>query len=205
MKKIILLILFVFISCQQSNTELEFYTRKSPLGNDGSNRKPEFSITATSDKNHTYRTNTLLFLNYSIYTQEVFLRLTDNKFIAKAKKPDTNDFILFDLGTSPNQNNPIVIEYDKSSKTFDCVLEKKITTKENLEVFVFTIKNWTKAPSFIGGAFLDVKLFVTKKYGVIGSYLTNINSHGQNTIIVPAGDLLENYIDYSKMENITFK
>lgn len=205
MKKIILLILFVFVSCQQSNTKLEFYTRKSPLGSDGSNRVPEFAITAASDKNHTYRTNTLLFLNDSIYTQEVFLRLTDNKFIAKAKKPDTNDFILFDLGSSPNQNNPIVIEYDKSSKTFDCILEKKITTKENLEVFVFTIKNWTKAPSFIDGVFLDVKLFVTKKYGVIGSYLTNSNSHGQNTIIVPAGDLLENYIDYSKMENITYK
>lgn len=123
----------------------------------------------------------------------------DNKFFAKLVKPESNEFILFDLNSKLNETNKIEFKNDEMIKSFDCILEKKIITKENLEVGVFRIKKWIKLPDFFDGLELDIIAFVTQKYGVIGSYVLDIDKMGNPLMISPKGDILKNYIDYSKI------
>jgi len=163
-------------------------------------RKPIFSIDydSNSKSNYIYCTNELGFFNDSVYTAKFSLYLHDNKFFAKLKSPESNDFILFDLNSKLNKTNKIDIQNSKKIKSFECILEKQIITKQNLEVKVFRIKKWGRLPSFFGGSELDAVVFVTKKYGVIGSYFSDIYSCENEIMLGPSGEILKEYIDYSK-------
>jgi hypothetical protein len=198
MKKyfLLLLIIALFTSCRESNIRIEKYPKNTEY-----NGEPIFSIDSTMS-NNIYLTKKMFFSDNRMDASIFSFYVRDNKFYAKTIEPESNVFILFDLKSRLNKTNKIDFKNAKMMKSFDCILEKRITTKENLEIGVFRIKKWVKLSDFFGGKELDVIVFVTQKYGVIGSYTTDINRIGNPSMISPKGDILKDYIDYSKIEEV---
>lgn len=190
---LILLILVSFTSCRDSNICLEKYPQNNEF-----NGNPFFSIDSTLS-NNVYLTKNIHFSGNQRDISSFSFYVRDNKFFAKLVKPESNEFILFDLNSKLNETNTIEFKNDEMMKSFDCILEKRIITKEKLEVGVFRIKKWVKLPDIFGGLELDIIAFVTQKYGVIGSYATDIDKMGNPLMISPKGDILKDYIDYSKI------
>jgi hypothetical protein len=203
MKKIILKTIicsfaFLLVSCENLNTQIEQYLKKN-----ASERIPVFSI----DWSANLQTKNLYYTNAGIILKDTFSKkqsicLRKNEFIAKLINPKSEDFVLFDLDSKINENKNIEIDYLNSKKNFNCILQDKIITKEKLEVYIFRIKDWGRYPESL---VLDLIVLVTKKYGVIGSYYTDNDLEAEKIMIAPAGDLLNEYIDYSKVELATLK
>lgn len=191
---------FLFVSCENSNTKIEKYPKKSAF-----ERVPAFSIdwSANLKTKNLYYTKTAIFLN-DLFSTKQSICLRKNKFIAKLVSPKSEDFVLFDLDSKLNESKNIEINYLNSKKNFNCILQDKIITKEKLEVYIFRIKDWGRYP-LSGDLILDLIVFVTKKYGVIGSYYTDNDLDAEKIMIAPAGDLLNEYIDYSKIQIMTLK
>lgn len=85
------------------------------------------------------------------------------------------------------------------------MLEKKITTKGKLEVFVFRIKKCIQLSDFFGGEKVDIIVLTTLKHGVIGSYMTDIDKSGNTVMISPLGNILKENIDYSKIKEVVLE
>ena len=197
-KTIICFVAFLFNSCENLNTQIEQYPKKKVF-----ERVATFSIdwSANLKTKNLYYTNTGIMLNDTFSTKQSIC-LRKNKFIAKSASPKSEDFVLFDLDSKKNENKNIEIKYLNSKKNFNCILQDKIITKEKLEVYIFRIKDWGRYPESL---VLDLIVLVTKKYGVIGSYYTDNNLEAEKIMIAPAGDLLNEYIDYSKVKLTTLK
>jgi hypothetical protein len=185
----------LFSNCNKNIEKICFknYPKKSEF-----DRKPIFSIdsTITSNSDCLYYTSTLIILKDSSTSFKEVFRFKNNKILVTLLDPKSNEFTLFDLNSKLKQKSKIEIQYLNKKKIFTCTLEKRIITKENLEVNIFRIDKWAKYYS----ASFDAVLFVTKEHGVIGSYLTDIEEDGTKTMIAPAGEILQEYIDYSKYE-----
>jgi hypothetical protein len=200
LKTIICSFAFLFLSCENLNTQIEQYPKINV-----SERVPVFAI----DWSTNLKTKNLYYTNAGIILSDTFstkqsICLRKNKFIAKLISPKSEDFVLFDLDSKINENQNIEINYLNSKKNFYCILQNKIITKEKLEVYIFRIKDWGRYPES-GSLVLDLIVLVTKKYGVIGSYYTNNDLEAEKIMISPAGDLLREYIDYSKVQEMTLK
>jgi hypothetical protein len=198
LKTIICSFAFLFVSCENLNTQIEQYPKKNAF-----ERVPVFSI----DWSANLKTKNLYYTNASVILTDTFsnkqsICLRKNKFIAKLINPKSKDFVLFDLDSKINENIKIEINYLNSKKNFNCILKDKIITKEKLEVYIFRIKDWGR---YSESLVLDLIVLVTKKYGVIGSYYTDNDLEAEKIMIAPAGDLLNDYVDYSKVELATLK
>ena len=127
--------------------------------------------------------------------------LRDNKFYLRWQNPESKDFVLFDLDMQVGDSITTTIYYsDDQMKTLSCKLLDKFTTTKNLDVFIFLIKDcyyYYHDPDKLSAIF-DVKYFVTKKHGIVGYYLTTMNSEGKEIVISPVGEIFRDYIDYSK-------
>ncbi len=200
LKTIICSFAFLFISCENLNTQIEQYPKINVY-----ERVPAFAIdwSANLKTKNLYYTNTGIILSDTFSTKQSIC-LRKNKFIAKLINPKSEDFVLFDLDSKINENQNIEINYLNSKKNLNCILQDKIITKEKLEVYIFRIKDWGRYPES-GSLVLDLIVLVTKKYGVIGSYYTNNDLEAEKIMISPAGDLLREYIDYSKVQEMTLK
>lgn len=185
----------LFSSCNKNIEKVCFknYPKKSEF-----DRKPFFSIdsTITSNSDCLYYTSTLIILKDSSSSFKEVFRFKNNKILVTLLDPKSNEFILFDLNSKLKQKSKIEIQYLNRKKNFTCTLEKRIITKENFEVTIFRID---KLAEYYSDSY-DAVLFVTKEHGVIGSYLTDIEEDGTKTMIAPAGEILQEYIDYSKYE-----
>ena len=197
-KTIICFVALLFISCENLNTQIEQYPKKNVF-----ERVATFSIdwSANLKTKNLYYTNSSIILNDTFSTKQSIC-LRKNKFIAKSVSPKSEDFVLFDLDSKINENKNIEIKYLNSKKNFNCILQDKIITKQKLEVYIFRIEDWGRYPESL---VLDLIVLVTKKYGVIGSYYTDNNLEAEKIMIAPAGDLLKEYIDYSKVQLMTLK
>lgn len=198
MKKItiIILILLVCISCQNSNVELQEYPLQKAL-----EKNNLFSIDSILP-NNTYLSTELFFYNDSVYRTKFSFWVNENKFYAKLRKPEVPEFVLFDFDSKLNQVKKIKIE---KLKSFDCVLEKKFITKEKIEVHVFRIKKWRKLDDFFGGEEIDMVFFTTKENGVIGSYSTDKDNLGNQVIFGSSGEIFKDYIDYSNIRDVVLE
>ena len=192
-KLITFIITLLFLSC--NNAEKVCF-KKYPKKSEFERRKPLFSIDSitTSDSDCLYYTSELVKLADSSISIREVLKFKNNKILATLIEPKSNEFILFDLDSKLNQKRKIEILYLNKKKVFTCTLEKKIITKENLEVNVFKINNWA---DYYDSHF-DAIFFVTKEYGIIGSFITDVEKDGTQSMIAPAGEILKEYIDYSK-------
>ena len=199
---ILIIIALLYSGCNNFNQPIEKYNQYVE-----SNKNPIFSIDykSKSESNYVYQTYKFPFLNDSLYSAKFELRLRDKKFIAALNEPKSDEFILFDLNSKLNVVNKIIIKNSKIIRTLDCILEQKITNKQNLEVNIFRIKKWGKHPPFFGGGEIDLIIFVTEKYGVIGSYGTRTESNGQQIRFGVCGDILREYIDYTKIQEVVFE
>lgn len=196
LKYITLLILVSLISCNQSNKKLEKY-----IINSENNREPFFAIDSEKSKN-IYITKIMEFNYDSIYVTKFSFYVSNDKFYAKSLKPETEYFVLFDFNAKLNETKKIIIKAKEKIKTFDCTLEKQIQTNKNLNIKVFRIQKWAKLSNFFGGLEMDVIVFLSDKHGVIGSYYESLDKYNKKIMIAPAGEILKNYIDYSKITEV---
>jgi hypothetical protein len=183
----------LFSSCNKNIEKVCFknYPNKSEF-----DRKPIFSIdsTITSNSDCLHYTSDLIRLADSSTSVKQVLMFKNNKIFAKLVDHKSNEFILFDLDSKINQKREIEILYLDKQKIFTSTLEKRIITRDNIQVYVFRINNWADYYE----AYFDTMFFVTKEYGVIGSFITDVEEDGTKSMIAPAGEILKEYIDYSK-------
>jgi len=192
----------VFSCCNNRNESLENYDLKI-----NSENNPIFYIDfgLKTKSNHIYKTYEFTFYNDSIYSTSLSIFLRDNTFIAQLDNPKSNEFVLFDLKSEVNKKQNIEILNSKKIKSFESSLEAKVLTNQNLEVYIFRIKNWGKLvfPFDTNELdFIDLVVFVTKKYGVIGSYFSDFLENGEQVMWGIHGDILEEYLDYSKIGKV---
>lgn len=192
-KYFFILLTISLFSCKESNTRLEKYSNFPE-----SKYKPFFSIDSLLPNNE-YLTHKIYFSDKKPGAAKFLFYVRNNIFFAKTVQPESNEFILFDLNSKLNETKKIEFKNANLKRSFDCALEKKITTKGKLEVFVFRIKKFIQLPSFFGDEKLDVIVFTTLKHGVIGSYMTDIDHSGNTFMIAPRGNILKEDIDYSQI------
>lgn len=137
---------------------------------------------------------------------EGLMWLYDDAFYIELLDPSSVSFKLFDLNQEINKTKNVIIRLTES-KGFDIEreisvkFEAKYQTKNSDEiVFKYRISSLFK---YEGDEF-DIVYFITRSSGVIGSYISKINDMGTEIIIQPAGNILENQIDYSIMESGVF-
>jgi len=143
-----------------------------------------------------YMISTSFQLADSAIADRGLLHVENDKFYLRFIEPDSKEFVLFDLTESDSASKKIEISFVDGVVSFDCQLQDKVVTDDNLNVWIFRISDLFHNEN----ASLDVVIFVTREYGIIGSYLTDIDYDGMRVLISPAGDILESYIDYSKFE-----
>lgn len=192
------LISLIWTSCSNSNKCFNEYPIKSEF------YKPTYISVDSSmveEKGCIYFVSTQIPLadsSFSFYGRMSFI---NNKFCLQLITPKSNDFVLFDMGLKDSQVKKIEITYQDQKKSFDCIYEKKIITKEQIEVRVFKVIDlYYYHHSMEFSCSLDVVFFVTRDFGIIGSYLTDIDLDGSEVMISPAGEILKDYIDYSNLE-----
>lgn len=140
------------------------------------------------------------------YQIEGLMWFNNDAFYIELVDPLSSSIKLFDLNHEINKTKNVNIELADinglvNKRDISVILEAKYQTK-NLEeiVFKYRIRNLFK---YEGDEF-DIVYFITKSSGVIGSYISKINDKGIEIIIQPAGNILENQIDYSKTERGVF-
>jgi len=195
MKHLVTIISFIsllcglFLGCDNTNNCFEKYPREiqsrfSTLINVDSVIQSKYGCF--------YIVNLFLFFPDESMATQGILTLEKDKFKLKLTRPESNEFILFDMGMPQFSSRKIEIEHDNTTDVFLCIYENKIITRENLEVRIFRIKDCACFDSH----WLDEIFFMTREYGIIGSYFTD-SRYFEKIMISPAGDILRDYIDYS--------
>jgi hypothetical protein len=148
-----------------------------------------------------YYTETFIALDENTISYKAALYIEDNQIIARLLDLKSEPFTLFDFQATKGKINQIEIEVDSKRFYRECSLEDIITKEEGVMVFVYKIEElfYFFADDSVKRK-EDVFFFVTKEYGIIGSYISSIENDGQEIIIAPAGDILAKYIDYSNVE-----
>ncbi len=139
--------------------------------------------------------------------QKFYMRL-----LHSIAKPLSEDFLIFDLTKEPGFSDTITIIYKditsyKDTFLFDKIqkvkyaytIQNKFKTSNFGIVYMFQFKNFFF--NYWDGEIvdkLDVVFFVTEKHGVVGSYVY-VEENNENIYIAPAGNIFEEYLDYSNM------
>jgi len=198
---ILLALLSIFFQqCKVSHTCLEQWPNEVKYDR----WKPFISIDSISksEEGCEYYVSTNMSTTGTSLVWNALMYQSDNVYYFRWLEPKSNEFILFDLNAELNRPYKASIQYsDSLFKTLDCELERIILFHNEVEVYVFHIKdiyNYYHGDEFLSS--LDVMFFVTAKHGVIGSYFTTTNLDGTEVLISPAGEILQDYIDYSNMK-----
>lgn len=148
-----------------------------------------------------YFIDTYIPLADSSIAKQAIMYLTDNKLYLKLERPESDDFVLFDLEIPEKKEQCVEINYADTVKRFNCILEEKIITIDKLLVYRYRVEDlFYYYPDIEFTSSLDVIFFVTKEFGIIGTYLTDIEFDGAEVMIAPAGNIFKDYIDYSEIK-----
>ncbi len=142
--------------------------------------------------------------NRDYFPNTIFYK-NNRKFFIQFTEPKTKPAILFDLSSEVGKEENLVIETINNRKnslkeTFSVILEKKLKCKDEI-VYVFRIKGFFR---YYEGLF-DIVYFVTDEAGVIGSYISKFTDKGVEIYLAPGGNICREQIDYSKMEEGSFR
>ena len=180
--------LITLIGCNNSHICLQDYPFKNI-------NREYLAISVDSSTNNSkgceYFFKNSFHLNH-ITDLEASFYLSNDKFIMRFLDPESEEFPLFDLNLKDSISTTIKVIFSDTIDSLKCIHLKQFLTKEKLEVHVFRIENFQCNENRC----LDCVFFVTKQYGVIGSYLTTIDT-GKKIIIAPRGEIFKDYIDYS--------
>lgn len=194
----ILLIICLF-SCKEPNTRLEKYSNFPET-----KYKPFFSIASSLPNDHAL-TYPVYFSDLKKDTAQFEIWVHHHKMYAKTIQPESNEFILFDFNSKLNETKKIEFKNTNLTKSFDCVLEEKINTKQFDTVYRFRLKKSCQLNPFFGGDQVDTMVLVTLKHAVIGSFLTDLDATGMPMIFIQKGNLLTNSFDYSKYRDVVLE
>jgi len=127
----------------------------------------------------------------------------ENGFILESDSLGLHNVKYFDFARRVGEHYEI--EFDSLSvnrrgATFAGYIERKIVDNERGEIFVFNVQDGYYMEGLRG----DLVFLVSKKSGILGSYIKRLDN-GQSVIIAPRGDILEGLIDYSGVEFRTVK
>jgi hypothetical protein len=191
---IFLMLSLTLLGCKKSNTCLKKYPAQNKY-------KTQLAISINSSSNIkdkcAYLVSTLISLPSGFYCDSALFYLKNDKFYMKLLNPLSEDFVLFDMSLKQFSSKNIEIKHANIVDRLECVYENKLITDQNLEVRIFRIKKY----QCLEGLCLDAIFFITKEYGIIGSYFTDPN-YSEKIIVSPAGNIFSDYIDYS---NYTLK
>lgn len=195
---IIVSVLFLFVQCKNKNTCFEPYNYESEyyhstfLSSDsvndtkiGCEYEVDFFIWFPEKLGIDDIIGATMFMN----NQKIFIDPINSKF---------ENFILFDLSINEFSNYEIEINFGDKKVKYKGFYENKIQADIG-EVKQFRIEN-LYYDSHFDGIKLDIVYFISEKYGVVGSYLTDELINGKKILISPAGNIFEKYIDYSNLE-----
>jgi len=182
---------FLLLGCSEKNTCIKKWYA-------GDNLTPAFSPKSVFD-DCSFIIKEEIRIADSIKSYKHRARICNKKFYIKPLENKAEEFIFLDLDSPKNAKRTIEIKCGKITKTYESVLENIIVTKGNITVRIFRIKKLAKLDDFFGRRVLDIVLLATEEYGIIGSYL-NDNDGKRNVIVSERGDILRDYIDYSKYE-----
>lgn len=193
-----LLSIFLF-SCKEPSVRLEKYSNFPET-----NYKPYFSIASILPNEHAL-TYPVYFSNLKKDTAQFEIWVQHHKMYAKTTQPESEDFVLFDFNSKLNETKKIEFKNINLTKSFDCVLEEKINTKQFDTVYRFRLKKSYQLNPFFGSKHVDTMVLVTLKHAVIGSFLTDLDASGMPLIFIQKGNLLTNSIDYSKFKEVVLE
>jgi len=186
---ILFLLILPLIRCTRSNICITEYPDRNIY-----NTKLAINIQSSSNikEECTYVVSTLISLPSGYYSDSALFYLKQDKFHMKLLNPLSEDFVLFDMSLKQFSSKTIEIKHGSLVEKLECLYENKLITKQNLEVRIFRIKNY----QCLEGLCLDAIFFITKEYGIIGSYFTDPN-YSEKIIVSPGGNIFPDYIDYS--------
>lgn len=193
------LVSICLFSCKEPSVHLEKYSNFPET-----KYKPFFSIASLLPNEHAL-TYPVYFSNLKKDTAQFEIWVQHHKMFAKTIQPESKDFVLFDFNSKLNETKKIEFKNTNLTKSFDCMLEEKITTKQFDTIYRFRLKKSYKLNDFFGGDQVDTMVLVTLKHAVIGSYLTDIDASGIPIIFIQKGNLLTNIFDYSKFKEVVLE
>ncbi len=123
----------------------------------------------------------------------------DNSISIRLLNPSSKYFDLFNLTSNPGDTYNVPVEFDsnengiRNSELIVKVDNKLLVSGE--EIFIFRVFDF----SCYNDERFDLVYFVTRKSGIIGSYISKFDAN-QNLefYISPRGNILPDLIDYSK-------
>ncbi len=186
-------------SCKEPSVRLEKYSNFPET-----NYKPFFSIASILPNEHAL-TYPVYFSDLKKDTAQFEIWVQHHKMYAKTIQPESEDFVLFDFNSKLHETKKIEFKNINLTKSFDCVLEEKINTKQFDTVYRFRLKKSFQLNPFFGGEHVDTMVLVTLKHAVIGSFLTDHDASGMPMIFTQKGNLLTNSFDYSKFKEVVLE
>ena len=195
-KFILLIQILVFTNCQNNKKCFDDYNFESEYHR---NLFIEIDSTKPSSQGCSYYVNMFINLSDSTEIHNAILYLENKQIFIKPENNNFDKFLLFDLTLEEYSKYPIKIKSKKGEYIFNSIFENKILTDIGI-VNQYRIENLYSDHFWKTSFKCDVVFFVSEKYGIIGTYLTDENSEGIKIIISPAGNILEEYIDYTKFE-----
>jgi hypothetical protein len=167
-------------------------------------KKPYIAIieTEVTDSGCIYHARTNICID-SVAYNNIILYKRKNEIIGKLTDIESKEFKLFDFNYETNKPHNITINYcDSLTQSFQAIIESKIIMKNNETAYIYRIKDFFywfhNGYDFTTSA--DVILFITKKQGIIGSYIEGNDLDGSTCMIGPAGNILSDYIDYTEIK-----
>ena len=196
-------------SCQEKYQCLEDY-----LVFDGDYRKsPVITITSESPvANCKYNIEYLFCFQSAIHSiffnEDGEIYAKDSIFFIQIHKPELVPLPLFDLKKKPGDEYKVelkpITEYDSLQVDDVKVIFENRVMWNHQPVSIFRVK---KSFCYID-EFYDVVYFVTVKNGIIGSYISSpheTEGEGTEYYAYPAGNVLEDLIDYSKKREFVLR
>lgn len=191
-----ILVSICLFSCKEPSIRLEKYSNFPET-----KYKPFFSLASILPNEHAL-TYPVYFSNLKKDTAQFEIWVQHHKMFAKTIQPESKDFVLFDFNSKLNETKKIEFKNTNLTKSIDCVLEEKITTKQFDTVYRFRLIKSCQLNAQNTDYTFDTMVLVTLKHAVIGSYLTDIDASGIQIIFSQKGNLLTNSFDYSKFKEV---
>jgi hypothetical protein len=175
----------------------------------GKKKSPFISIISETNSQCEYLVNFVTRHPDTSFSDKAIMYLQGDKFLFKTLNPNSEEFCLFDLNQDLNSIRNIEISYEEDSfkgekQIYTVILENKLKSEDNLEVYVYRLKDFFYYMPDNEIRKLDVVVFITQENGVIGSYISSI-SKDTEIVIYPAGNILEEQIDYKNKQRATLK
>lgn len=188
----LLIILTTILSCNSQLQCLDSYNEFN-----GFSYSPNLSIIdkVYTEKGCKYKTGYILCINGVTHLGEGIVYLKNNAFYLSLDTDSSFQTVIFDLNAKIRDEYEVDFYYPdfKENLTYKIILLEKLQLEKHC-VYMYKIYN-----SFCENDYMfDQVFFITKKNGVIGSYISKIDNNQTEWIYSPRGNLLKNKLDYTK-------